>query len=91
MEKNLEELLYATDFSGDTDLKERLARRLFEKEAKRSGQGASGAPSRKRTRGAVPLSDDEAEQVSAALGTEPVRKEEQADIPKPPFGPGPKL
>ena len=56
--KNIEKLLYSTDFSRDTDLKERLAKKLF---SARSSGKVVAFPFRK-------LSDDDLELVNAAQG-----------------------
>ena len=56
--KDLEKLLYETDFSKHTDLKERLAKKLFQPQTSKKVVSFPFAA----------LSDDDAEMVSAARG-----------------------
>lgn len=46
MEEKLEKILYNVDFSKDTDLKERLARRLFETQSNLPGNVRQPCPHR---------------------------------------------
>ena len=69
MKDRLEQELYNIDFSADTDLKERLAARLF------GGQAPGPRLVYSRTgkaRAASPLTDDEVEYVTAAMGSAPL-------------------
>ena len=69
MEEKLEKILYNVDFSKDSDLKERLARRLFETQSNRPGN-VRPFRSGSKSHIAMPLTDDEAELVSAAAALE---------------------
>ena len=94
MDEKLEKILYNIDFSKDTDLKERLAGQLFGEQPERLGlgrprQGSSAARPYSGSRTAMPLTDDEAKAVSAAMGTGHVQKDDPSDI-LPPFGPNTK-
>lgn len=68
--KDLEKLLYETDFSKHTDLKARLAKKLFQTETSKKVVSFPFAS----------LSDDDAEMVSAARGaTNAFEKKDKED------------
>jgi hypothetical protein len=70
MMKDLEQTLYDTDFSKDTDLKSRLAARLF----------GSASSSKVRPISYRQLSDEETELVNAAQGIWDENRDKNKDL-----------